>query len=120
MTGLRLAAYERARLEEIYTGHIIRAGGKEPKSDLVRGRMEGWVRVRVMGGTEWKRLWVVLSMPGTDDVSKDEEKKRNRRSIFGLATSSRNRSKNRILVSAWLASMRNQGPRRTGRPTLLC
>nr|XP_031860163.1 uncharacterized protein CI109_004295 [Kwoniella shandongensis]KAA5527235.1 hypothetical protein CI109_004295 [Kwoniella shandongensis] len=83
-TALRLAAWERARLEEIYTGHLIQSGGREPKSELVRGRLEGWVRTRVMGGTDWKRLWMVLSTPGSDDASKDEDKKGRRRSFFGI------------------------------------
>ncbi|KAK4683561.1 hypothetical protein P7C73_g6682, partial [Tremellales sp. Uapishka_1] len=83
--GLRLAAWERAKLEEIYTGHLIKSGGREPKNELVKGRLEGWVRVRVMGGVEWKRLWLVLSMPGKeDDVNKEDEKKGRRRSFFGL------------------------------------
>ena len=83
-TGLRLAAWERARLEEIYTGHLIKSGGREPKCELVKGRMEGWVRVRVMGGTDWKRLWLVLSSPYAEEVGKEEEKKNRRRSIFGF------------------------------------
>ena len=78
-----MAAWERARLEEIYTGHLIKAGGREPKSNLVKGRMEGWVRVRVMGGTDWKRLWVVLSTPNAPE-DKEDEKKTRRRSFFGL------------------------------------
>lgn len=82
-TGLRLAAWERARLEEIYTGHLIKNGGREPKNELVRGRMEGWVRVRVMGGTDWKRLWVVLSTP-TPATSAEDDKKNRRRSFFGM------------------------------------
>ncbi|RXK40642.1 hypothetical protein M231_02099 [Tremella mesenterica] len=80
--GLRLAAWERSRLEEIYTGHLIKSGGREPPHELVRGRMEGWVRVRVMGGTEWKRLWLVLSMPYTE--SHEDDKKSRRRSFFGI------------------------------------
>jgi CCR4-NOT transcriptional complex subunit CAF120 len=84
-SGLRLAAWERARLEEIYTGHLIKSGGRDPKSELVNGRMEGWVRVRVMGGTDWKRLWVVVSTPtvGLEEVGK-EEKGNRRRSFFGI------------------------------------
>ena len=81
-TGLRLAAWERSKLEEIYTGHLIKSGGREPTSELQRGRMEGWVRVRVMGGTEWKRLWLVLSKPYVETA--EEEKKNRRRSFFGL------------------------------------
>ena len=79
-TSRRLAAWERARREEIYTGHLIKNGGREPAKELVRGRMEGWVRVRVMGGTDWKRLWAVLSMP----VQEEEDKKTKRKSIFGF------------------------------------
>ena len=52
--------------------------------ELVKGRMEGWVRVRVMGGTDWKRLWLVLSSPHNDEPTKEEEKKSKRRSIFGF------------------------------------
>jgi CCR4-NOT transcriptional complex subunit CAF120 len=82
-TSLRLAAWERARLEEIYTGHLIKAGGREPKMELQKGRMDGWVRVRVMGGTEWKRLWAVLSTPNPPQ-EREEEKKNRRKSFFGI------------------------------------
>ncbi|WVN89606.1 uncharacterized protein L203_104833 [Cryptococcus depauperatus CBS 7841] len=83
-TGLRLAAWERARLEEIYTGHLIQAVGREPFVEVGKGRsrLEGWVRVRVMGGMDWRRLWVVLSTPGDD--TKEETKKHRRRSFFGM------------------------------------
>ena len=89
-TGLRLAAWERARLEEIYTGHLVKTGaatngrvGVEPKSELSKGRMEGWVRARVMGGTDWKRLWLVLSTPNAANDPEDEKRNR-RRSFFGI------------------------------------
>lgn len=82
-TALRLAAWERARLEEIYTGHLIKAGGREPKMELQKGRMDGWVRVRVMGGTEWKRLWAVLHTPNPPPEP-EEDKKNKRKSFFGL------------------------------------
>jgi hypothetical protein len=105
VSALRLAAYEKSRIEEIYTGHLLQTfvrssnrGGptlptgsnekgswNEPDSPLVKGRMEGWVRVRVMGGTEWKRLWLVLSAPASaiSAGSKDTGDKR-RRSLFGF------------------------------------
>ncbi|KAG6334647.1 hypothetical protein ID866_4443 [Astraeus odoratus] len=63
-TALRLAAWEKSRLEEIYTAHLIRITlpyGKDTRSTLVRGRMEGWVRIRVSGQTDWKRMWMVVS-----------------------------------------------------------
>ncbi|ODN82846.1 hypothetical protein L202_01107 [Cryptococcus amylolentus CBS 6039] len=84
VSGLRLAAWERARLEEIYTGHLVQYGEREPPVEVGKGRskMEGWVRVRVMGGTDWRRLWAVLSTPG-EEGAKDEGKHR-RRSFFGI------------------------------------
>lgn len=65
--ALRLAAWEKSRLEEIYTAHLLRMtlsdGGawKEPKTTLVKGQVEGWGQVRVAGQTDWKRVWMVLS-----------------------------------------------------------
>jgi CCR4-NOT transcriptional complex subunit CAF120 len=91
-TGLRLAAWERSRLEEIYTGHLIKTNGKEPGTALVKGRMEGWVRVRVMGGTDWKRLWLVLSRPVSEEKEEDVKKSR-RRSFFGLGDASKEKEK---------------------------
>jgi CCR4-NOT transcriptional complex subunit CAF120 len=94
VTALRLSAYEKSRLEEIYTGHVLKTfySGRpgqivEPRSPLVRGRLEGWVRVRVMGGTEWKRLWAVLTVAGGASAAPREEEKdgkeKKRRSFFG-------------------------------------
>jgi len=51
--------------------------------------MEGWVRVRVMGGTEWKRLWLVLSAPASTITGKETGDKR-RRSLFGFGGGSTN------------------------------
>lgn len=34
---------------------------REPQTTLVKGRLEGWAKVRVSGSTEWERLWVVVS-----------------------------------------------------------
>ncbi|KAL4072674.1 hypothetical protein V8B97DRAFT_1870105 [Scleroderma yunnanense] len=63
-TALRLTSWEKSRLEEIYTAHLIRItlpAGKDARSSLLRGRMEGWVRIRVSGQTDWKRMWMVIS-----------------------------------------------------------
>ncbi|KAG6910858.1 hypothetical protein DXG01_007174 [Tephrocybe rancida] len=79
--AMRLSAWEKSRLEEIYTAHLFRImlkrefcfpysvnspidrASTEPDalSTLVRGRLEGWVRVRVAGQTDWKRMWMVVS-----------------------------------------------------------
>ncbi|KAI6128981.1 hypothetical protein EDD16DRAFT_29450 [Pisolithus croceorrhizus] len=63
-SAFRLTAWEKSRLEEIYSAHLIRITlpfGKDTPSTLVRGRMEGWVRIRVAGQTDWKRMWMVVS-----------------------------------------------------------
>ncbi|KAK0469710.1 uncharacterized protein EV420DRAFT_1661127, partial [Desarmillaria tabescens] len=61
--ALRLSAWEKSRLEEIYTAHLIRIFLKAPDmpSMLNRGRMEGWARIRISGQTDWKRVWIVVS-----------------------------------------------------------
>lgn len=86
-------------MEEIYTGHLLRtfvSGGRapvvagnerpnwnEPDVGLVRGKMEGWVRVRVMGTIEWKRLWMVLSSPAAESGEKPVTEKK-RKSLFSF------------------------------------
>ncbi|KAI9512071.1 hypothetical protein F5148DRAFT_1165993 [Russula earlei] len=62
-TALRLSAWEKARLEEVYTAHLIRitlGDGHDTPSTLVRGRREGWVRIRIAGQTDWKHLWMAI------------------------------------------------------------
>lgn len=78
--ALRLSAWEKSRLEEIYTAHLIRitlpgkshhlvsvcrnandsTTARDIPTTLVRDRMEGWVRIRVAGQTDWKRFWMVI------------------------------------------------------------
>ncbi|TFK49960.1 hypothetical protein OE88DRAFT_1645739 [Heliocybe sulcata] len=63
-SAIRLSAWEKSRLEEIYTCHLIRITLKEGANcptTLAKGRMEGWVRIRVAGQTDWKRLWMVVA-----------------------------------------------------------
>lgn len=73
--ALRLSNWEKSRLEEIYTAHLIRVtlnDGRNAPSPLSQGQMEGWVRIRVAGQTDWKRLWMVVSgaaSPSHDLVS---------------------------------------------------
>lgn len=42
--------------------------GRETHSTLQRGRMEGWVRIRVAGQTDWKRMWMVVSAASQSEV----------------------------------------------------
>ena len=80
--ALRLSAWEKSRLEEIYTAHLIRItlndglspparsisccvepgfAGRSVPTSLVGGRLEGWVLIRIAGQTDWKRLWMVIA-----------------------------------------------------------
>ena len=69
--AIRLSAWEKKRLEELYTGHLLRIlqrsnlpgnSGRQPfidpRSPLIKGKMEGWVRVRFVGTAHWQRLWL--------------------------------------------------------------
>ena len=79
INAIRLASWERVRLDEIYTGALIRArlsamraiNGSDDelvvRTPLVRGRYEGWVNARFMGSTEWRRCWMVLNDHRVDD-----------------------------------------------------
>ncbi|KAJ7285099.1 hypothetical protein C8J57DRAFT_709501 [Mycena rebaudengoi] len=61
--ALRLSAWEKSRLEEIYTAHLLRItlSGRDHPSTLQNGRMEGWVRIRIAGQTDWKKVWMVVT-----------------------------------------------------------
>ncbi|THH13046.1 hypothetical protein EW146_g7123 [Bondarzewia mesenterica] len=105
-TAFRLSAWEKSRLEEIYTAHLIRItlnDGRETPSPLVRGRMEGWVRLRVAGQTDWKRLWMVVvsssnEPPGSPHLSDhrpaspNAPRKRRISSLFGTRDESASES----------------------------
>lgn len=72
--AIRLASWEKKRLEELYTGHLLRILQKsnlpgnsgrqpfiEPRSPLVKGKLEGWVKVRFVGTAKWQKLFLVLT-----------------------------------------------------------
>jgi len=98
IAALRLALWERARMEEIYTGHLLRmslcdpnGAWKEPRSTLIKGKIEGWTKVRVAGQTDWTRVWTVISAgsgPSEHEGSSLSNTKRNRFSaLFGTSAS---------------------------------
>ena len=110
INAIRLASWEKVRLEEIYTGALIRArlgavgspGSSTPdaikdssanaaemsiKSPLVKGKMEGWVKARFMGSTEWKKVWMVLT-----DHKPDESEFGAKKKFWKIGTSSGDRS----------------------------
>ncbi|KAF8515417.1 hypothetical protein BU17DRAFT_9547, partial [Hysterangium stoloniferum] len=96
-TSIRLAGWEKARLEEIYTGHLIRMSlsdsreWKEPTSTLVKGKLEGQVKARIAGQTDWKTLWMVLSL--TSEVPTD-------RPTSQVSTRTKNRMSNLFRTSS--------------------
>lgn len=69
------------------------APGKDPKSTLVKGRLEGWCKLRVAGQTDWKRLWMVVTAGYSPDgsgrpTSPTPPAKKNRVSaLFGRSSS---------------------------------
>ncbi|KAK0562391.1 hypothetical protein OC844_002731 [Tilletia horrida] len=92
INAIRLASWEKMRLEEIYTGALLRtrlsaiaahqaaAQGLPPPgpdgvivgpdgtplpplkliTPLTKGKMEGWIKARFMGSTEWQKCYLVL------------------------------------------------------------
>ena len=75
--ALRLSGWEKSRLEEIYTAHILRLSyseqgqWREPPTRLIRGKFEGAAEVRIAGKTDWKPVWVVISAPSGTPASED-------------------------------------------------
>ena len=64
-----LSHWEKSRIEEIYTAHLIRTtinDSRNAPSTLTEGRLEGWVRAKVAryhhtSAGKWKRLWMRIS-----------------------------------------------------------
>ncbi|KIK62928.1 hypothetical protein GYMLUDRAFT_41206 [Collybiopsis luxurians FD-317 M1] len=70
-SALRLSSWEKSRLEEIYTAHLCRItlSARDIPTTLVRNRLEGWVRIRVAGQTDWKLVWMVVSAAASDPAA---------------------------------------------------
>lgn len=86
INAIRLAGWERSRCNEIYTGTLL--GLREPKGgwvppDTKGGKLEGWVKARLPGDTEWRRVWVILMRGVPPASSLTVAKKTKRTSIFG-------------------------------------
>lgn len=75
VAGVRLATWEKSRLEEIYTAHRLRTtfsdGGvwRDPRIAFNRGRIEGWAQVKIAGHSEWDRVWMVLFSASQAEVA---------------------------------------------------
>ncbi|KAF7327655.1 PH domain-containing protein [Mycena kentingensis (nom. inval.)] len=85
--ALRLSAWEKSRLEEIYTAHLLRItlSGRDHPSTLQNGRMEGWVRVRIAGQTDWKKVW--MSVCAAADAVPAAEPQRSKKRMSNLFSS---------------------------------
>nr|GAT46567.1 predicted protein [Mycena chlorophos] len=82
--ALRLSAWEKSRLEEIYTAHLLRItlSGPDHPTTLTNGRMEGWVRLRIAGQVDWKKVWMTVcaaadSVPQPPDAARSKRRMSN-------------------------------------------
>jgi CCR4-NOT transcriptional complex subunit CAF120 len=55
---------------------LILCTGRFAPSTLVRGRREGWVRIRIAGQTDWKHLWMVVTSGPTQEADPPQHKRR--------------------------------------------
>ncbi|KAJ7030393.1 hypothetical protein C8F04DRAFT_732160 [Mycena alexandri] len=62
VTAFRLSTWEKSRLEEIYTAHLLRSSlAHDHPSTLQDGRKEGWVHIRIAGQTGWRKVWMAIA-----------------------------------------------------------
>ncbi|KKY15285.1 putative ph domain protein [Phaeomoniella chlamydospora] len=81
--GIRLAMFENASLQELYTGSLIAGKGKELNNirtimDRTKFKSEDWARVRFGAGTAWQRYWCVITPPDEKDFQKHQKALRKR------------------------------------------
>ncbi|EXJ70967.1 uncharacterized protein A1O5_05960 [Cladophialophora psammophila CBS 110553] len=67
-SGIRLAMFEHASLQELYTGSLIAGKGKSLNNirtimERTKFKTEDWARVRFGAGTPWRRCWCVIEPP---------------------------------------------------------
>lgn len=77
INAIRLSVWERSRCNEIWTGSLLGlreprplgwqgfeaglpASGNSKHVPAVPGRVEGWIKARLPGDTEWRRVWAVV------------------------------------------------------------
>ncbi|KIW07456.1 hypothetical protein, variant [Verruconis gallopava] len=77
-SGIRLAMYEYATLQEAYTGSLVAGKGKtlnNIRQILERNRFkyEDWARVRFGAGTPWRRCWFVITPPDEKEWEKAQK-----------------------------------------------
>lgn len=77
--GIRLAMFELASLQELYTGSLIAGKGKSLNNirmimEKTKFKTEDWTRVRFGAGTPWRRCWCVIE-PADEKANKSLKKK---------------------------------------------
>ncbi|KAG0144671.1 hypothetical protein CROQUDRAFT_94819 [Cronartium quercuum f. sp. fusiforme G11] len=94
VTAIRLAAWERSRLSEIYTGTFL---ATRPEASYPKEKSEGWLMVRLPGDTEWTRVWCTITdadlsgVGQSGSISYKDPKRSRRTSLFNLSSFSTNR-----------------------------
>lgn len=88
--GIRLAMFENASLQELYTGSLIAGKGRQLNSinqimTKNKFRIEDWARVRFGAGTPWRRCWCVIEPPDEKEWQKSQ-KKLGKRSAYEKVT----------------------------------
>ncbi|KAK4945780.1 hypothetical protein LTR10_015128 [Elasticomyces elasticus] len=85
--GIRLAMFEHASLQELYTGSLIAGKGKYLNNIRVimersRFRTEDWARVRFGAGTPWRRCWCVIEPPDEKEWQKSNKSMLKKKSAY--------------------------------------
>ncbi|KAK5946094.1 hypothetical protein PMZ80_000233 [Knufia obscura] len=88
--GIRLAMFENASLQELYTGCVIAGKGRHLNSinqimTKNKFRIEDWARVRFGAGTPWRRCWCVIEPPDEKEWQKSQ-KRLGKRSAYEKTT----------------------------------
>ncbi|KAL2392293.1 Protein SKG3 [Exophiala dermatitidis] len=76
--GIRLAMFEHASLQELYTGSLIAGKGKYLNNirtimERTKFKTEDWARVRFGAGTPWRRCWCVIEPPDEKEWQKSNK-----------------------------------------------
>lgn len=113
INAIRLSVWERSRCNEIWTGSLL--GLREPRPQgwqgfeaglptppgakpvpSTPGRMENWIKARLPGDTEWRRVWAIVLRgsnvptrtggPNAGAMPPVEEKKSKRTSLLNFGS----------------------------------
>ncbi|KAI1608821.1 hypothetical protein EDD36DRAFT_469136 [Exophiala viscosa] len=85
--GIRLAMFEHASLQELYTGSLIAGKGRylnNIRTIMERSKFatEDWARVRFGAGTPWRRCWCVIEPPNEKEWQKSNKSMLKKKSAY--------------------------------------